>query len=276
MFACFAFQCHGLAVAMIGKVLNWGNIFRTGLLSGAVVAAAEPSTPRYVFDDFLLAPVRVHLLAGPEASHLSTTLTGADVSRILGKINLVWAQAGLQFYLESLVTEEPRNAELFPHPEMADGFRWMLELRPRPSQSNNVIHLYYVKHMPGNGVYLGEAIFVKDTASLKPVPGGIDEPIPRVTAHELGHALDLEHRQNVTNLMASGTTGTGLNDEEIRRAREAAGKYAWIETAAQAMKKAEELERAKQFKESKAWYRRLAALPVKSDLVERAKQRARE
>ena len=191
-------------------------------------------------------------------------------------MNRVWAQAGIQFYLESLIKEKPQNAGLFPDPETATGFRWMLQLRPKESQASNLFHLYYVKQMRGNGVYLGDAIFVKDTASLKPVPDGIDEPIPRVSSHEIGHALNLDHRQNVTNLMASGTTGTSLDDEEIRRARDAAKNFPWIESASAVMKKAEELERAKKVSESKVWYRRLAAIPLKSEEVEVAKRRAKE
>ncbi len=37
-----------------------------------------------------------------------------------------------------------------------------------------------------------------------------------MTAHELGHALGLPHRQN---LLASGTTGTILNQAEVDRVR---------------------------------------------------------
>jgi hypothetical protein len=62
----------------------------------------------------------------------------------------------------------------------------------------------------------------QSTAKLAEVPGGIDEPIPRVTAHEIGHAFLLQHRQDVINLMASKKSGYALNEAEIAQARAAA------------------------------------------------------
>ena len=109
---------------MIWKVLNCRRILFACLLSCPRLVAAEAQTPTFAFDDFLLAPVRVHFLSAPDAPQLSTTLTDADLDRILGKINRIWAQAGLQFYLESLVKEAPQNAEAIPHPETSAGFRW--------------------------------------------------------------------------------------------------------------------------------------------------------
>jgi hypothetical protein len=93
-------------------------------------------------------------------------------------------------------------------------------------------------------VYLGQNVcFVKETASLRKVEGGIDEPIPRVTSHEIGHALGLRHRQDRTNLMASGTTGTSFNEAEVRIARGVARRNKGVITRAEAAARAGELER---------------------------------
>src|SRR5204862_749794 len=120
----------------------------------------------------------------------------------------------------------------------------LLPLRPLCSQSTTMFHIYYLKQMAMNGIYFPEALFVKDTASLRAVAGEIDEPLPRVTSHELGHAFGLPHRQDTTNLMASGTTGIWLNDEEIQRAREWAKKFDWIESAGAVKRRVDELVRA--------------------------------
>ena len=83
--------------------------------------------------------------------------------------------------------------------------------------------VYYIHQFDVNGIYYGRReAMVKETARLRQVPGGIDEPLPRVTSHELGHGLTLPHRQDNTNLMASGTSGTTFNEAEVAQARKAA------------------------------------------------------
>src|SRR5438477_1994701 len=228
-------------------------------------AFAQETTNQFSFDDFLLAPVRIHLLSASNSPAIQTTLTETDIDRVLGKLNAVWAQAGLHFYLELLVHEEANQQESYAPPASEAQWPGLLGLRPSGSRAPNMFHIYYLKQLPMNGIYFPEAIFVKDTALLREVPGGIDEPLPRVTSHELGHAFGLPHRQDTTNLMASGTTGIWLNDEEVRQVREQALKLPWIERAVTVSRKAAELNGAGKTNEAGIWYRRLAAIPVKAN-----------
>lgn len=165
----------------------------------------------------LTLPVRVHLVRSDTMPDMHTTLVEADVRRIFGKVNKVWSQAGIQFEIESIgpTTAKPLAAEMRLKPE----FDRIHSMIPKNRLSPTALDVCYVKKVQPNGFFYGEPIVVKDTASLKEVPGGLDEPLPRVTSHEIGHALGLKHRQDTVNLMASGTTGFSLNETEITIAR---------------------------------------------------------
>ena len=227
------------------------------------------------FEDYLLAPVRIHLLTATNSARIATTLKPGEINRILGKVNRIWSQAGMYFYLESLVREEATHQDFGEVLGTAGDLAGVLRLRPETSRAPAMFHIYYVKELSVNGVYLKEGMFVKDTASLKKVEGGIDEPIPRVTSHELGHALTLQHCQTPTHLMFRGTTGTQLDESEIQQAREAARRFEWIEPATVMMQKADQLYRANKIQEAKALYLRLAGMPVNAHQVKLAAQRAK-
>jgi hypothetical protein len=168
----------------------------------------------------LTLPVRVHLMQSATVPAMQTTLTEADIKRVFAKVNKVWAAAGIQFEIESIGATEA--APLSKEQLLSGEFERVGAMIPQSRLSATALNVCYVKQVQPNGFYNGKLIVVKDTAALKEVPGGLDEPLPRVTSHELGHALGLPHRQETTNLMQSGTTGFSLNEAEITKAREKA------------------------------------------------------
>ena len=190
-----------------------------GLCAAPDVPVAKVAPPAAKLET-LTVPVRVHLVQSKATPAMHTTLAESDVRRIFGKVNMVWSRAGIQFEIESIVHTEA--AALSAEAEKKDEFVRVNSMIPKASLSTTALNVCYVKEVKPNGFFHSGLIVVKDTASLKEVEGGIDEPLPRVTSHEIGHALTLNHRQDRTNLMASGTTGFSLNDAEIAAAREKA------------------------------------------------------
>ena len=232
---------------------------------------AEEQLPKFGFKDQLIAPVRIHLLKAKDEPNLTTTLSEKDIQRILGKVNRIWAQAGVYFARESIAHEAVNNPDIY---RQSRQLRWLLALRPGENRSKNCFHIYYIKQFGVNGVFLApDGMFVKDTARLRPVKGGLDEPIPRVTAHELGHALSLRHRQHVTNLLASGTTGWSLNVAEVKQARQATKNYDWIQAAPALLKVADGHYSKGGKKKAAAIYAQLASIPLDCPEVKKAKKR---
>lgn len=241
----------------------------------ALCLLPAPGRGQAVFssEDFRLLPLRIHLLRS-KAPDLDSKLRESDARRVLGKINAIWKPAGLQFWAESIRSEEAHNQDLYTSLGQNRTESHLRLVRPRTSLSDRMFHLYYVRKMRPNGICLNaspQLLFVKDTAELDPVPGGIDEPLPRVSAHEIGHALGLPHRQDLLNLMASGTTGILLNEQEIRTARATAERFEWRLTPQAALKVADQRAREKS-PEAQALYTALSQLPI-GEVAKAARER---
>lgn len=232
----------------------------------------EPPLPKFDFDQYLIAPLRVHFLLSEKEPALCTTLTEADVERIIGKVNHVWRQAGIALVVESIVREKPEPDE--PPGEVLPGEAgWLPKHILAANYGPDQFHLYYLKQFKVNGIYYPKALFVKDMAALRRVEGGIDEPIPRVTSHEFGHALGLAHRQDNFNLMASGTTGTSLNTAEVEAARWRATAFPRFKTGPEWLAKAAALRTEKKEAEAIALEKKLAALPMDSPKLDELRVR---
>ena len=217
--------------------------------------AVHEATRTFPYDDFLVVPVRVHLLRSKEEDALNCRLQEKDVRRVFGKVNRIWNKAGVAFHVESIVDEPAVKPEGFdPSEPTMQGYR---KARPEASRAEGLIHVYYVHLLPTNGVFMGrDSIFVKDTAALREVKGGVDEPLPRVSSHEIGHAMGLPHRQDTINLLASGTTGWSVNDAEIEKVRAWAKSQNWVFEPKAALEK--------------KWTDILAAIPGESETKEKA------
>lgn len=144
-------------------------------------------------------PLRVHLGQSARAP--------AHWRPILEEINTIWlSQAGICFEIHTVVHDE---------------------------KITHGLDLWFQAVIPDwNGYYHDpHDMHVRDDPVLKPVENPARSSAARTAAHELGHALNLRHRQNSDdNLMRSKTYGWQLHPDEIRTARENARLKALAET----------------------------------------------
>ncbi|RPH44552.1 MAG: hypothetical protein EHM91_08150, partial [Planctomycetota bacterium] len=102
--------------------------------------AVHEATKTFAYGEFLIVPVRVHILQCEKADALHCRLKEDDVRRVFGKANRIWNKAGIAFHLESIVTEEAVHTDDF-NPSLLESFK---ATRPPKSAVSGMIHVFYV------------------------------------------------------------------------------------------------------------------------------------
>ena len=77
------------------------------LASLAIVALLPLQAPQ---DSLLRLPIRFHLLHSSASTNISTTRTAATIDTLVAFANTIWRQAGIEWVVESVVTEDAPNA----------------------------------------------------------------------------------------------------------------------------------------------------------------------
>ncbi|WP_395749037.1 hypothetical protein [Prosthecobacter sp.] len=184
------------------------------LVVGSCSAGAADAVSR------ITLKVRAHLVKSERNPRLQTTLTEKEVRALFVEVNAIWAQAGIYFEVEGVDTLQAN--EIPAKRWYIKDRNWIRTAIPTHQFSPTAIDVCFVNDMGPNGFFYGEPVVVCENPEYQKVTGGTMNIVARVTAHELGHVLFLQHRQERTNLMASGKNGFTLNRQEVQDARKRA------------------------------------------------------
>ena len=213
-------------VRLSADVSNPGYFLITVVLAAAMVvlsvSCGDESSSKFGYEEFFLVPVRAHLIQSRNIPQLSTKLRSKDVILLMEKVNEIYSQAGVHFYLESIWQEPAVSQSILSGFKTGIPLNMYLFLRPEQSLDQNLVHLYYVHELPVNGLTIlkGEGgVFINDSARLIDVKGGTDDTLSRVTSHELGHVLGMTHTVSSSNLMNEGTSGFQMDEVQVEVVR---------------------------------------------------------
>ncbi len=187
------------------------------LLLPLLAVGQEPLPP-------VVVPVHVHLVRSVQYPELQATLGESEVEAVFAEVNRIWAPAGIRFEVKGIT---PMQALDVPSKRLFQRSRnWVKSALPQEKLVSGALDVCFIREMGPNGFFYGEPVVVCETPTSTRVRGGSDHAVGRVTAHEIGHALTLQHRDDRKCLMAPGLRGVLLNAEEIHAARQRAAQLA--------------------------------------------------
>jgi hypothetical protein len=201
---------------------------RLALIVGLILAIVRTAGAQDVpAAEYVIIPIRVHVLTSNELAMANCRLSEADVARVAENINAIWHKAGIHFGVESALREPAGQEGRFGiTASLHSGQIDPMELRillPRGSRTFDGLHVYYFHELPMNSMYMGDDVVIAhEVAAVREVPGGGKDHVARVTAHALGNLLGLENVADPRSLMGNGTSGIALNRSQADSARKVA------------------------------------------------------
>jgi hypothetical protein len=164
---------------------------------------------------------------------LDCTLNENQVKEILSEVNLIWAQANIQWELASFNTKEisAQDFSLAQNETATQIKSKLFKISPENTNQAKIWNVAIIQNFPSPvnsaGLYLpgGHTIYFAQT---KKSNTSFIEVKPYVLAHELGHSLSLGHvdaEESVDNLMGPGAINAeipNLTQEQIQIIRKQA------------------------------------------------------
>ena len=244
-------------------------VLALALLAGLAPADVVTKVPPY--DQFLVVPLRVHVVVSPEYPMTNTQIKDAEVLRSLAEINAIWSKAGVMFGLDSIVREPAGQLDRFKLHVRRTGGQFtntdpFAMLLPRgPSRAFDGVHLFIVHELSTlNGFYIpaADAALTVEKPGIRQVEGGSKDALARVAARFLGEAIGLpESRDDEFGLASGGTNGVALDEGEIAQVRQVAPTIPGVLKVAGLMKEADAAIKRKDVETARRAYTWLTQVP---------------